>query len=154
MRDLSTKIANVRVHGYIPWYYTTPQAINNLPPGSMARLIGGVQASVAPKVGSTVMLQPSPTSDGKPVTVTGNVTPVTAAQAVRVDMMLENGQRATLLVLTNTDGSFTASFSLPASETPSTVTGCVPGAYYQCNGLGPGGCKYRALYGEGGAETA
>jgi hypothetical protein len=31
IKDLKTKIANVRVHGYVPWHYDKPQEVNNLP---------------------------------------------------------------------------------------------------------------------------
>jgi hypothetical protein len=111
-KDLKTKIANVRVHGYIPWQYLEPQPINNLPPGSNMRLIGGIQSIVAPKVGSQITLQPNPRVGDNLVTVTGNVTPQTGKQSVRVDMTPEDGSRISRSVLTNGNGGFTATFPL------------------------------------------
>jgi M6 family metalloprotease-like protein len=122
IKDLKTKIANVRVHGYLPWHYDTTQPVNKLPVGSTARLIGGIQATVAPKVGSTIMLQPDPRPDGNVVTVSGNVTPPTASQAIRVDMLWADAERKDYRIAqTSANGGFTATFSF-AVEVPQIVT--------------------------------
>jgi len=112
IKDLETKIANVRVQGYLPWPYNKPQPINNTPPGSAARLIGGIKAIVAPKIGSKITLQPKPKADGNKVTVLGSVTPATAGQIVRVDMSFIDSSRTTYCsVKTNEKGGFSATFS-------------------------------------------
>lgn len=116
VKDLKTKIANIRVHGYIPWQYLDTQPINNLPPGSTMRLIGGIQSIVAPKIGSQITLQPNPKAGDNVVTVTGNVTPPTAAQSVRVDMTAEDGSSVSRSASTNRSGTFTATFPLPTER--------------------------------------
>ena len=112
IKDLKTKIANVRVHGYLPWPYNTPQPINELAPASTYRLIGGIQATVAPKVGSKITLVQDPKAGDNTVTVSGNVTPTTEVQNVRVDMTLvDTSQTVYRSVKTNGRGEFTATFS-------------------------------------------
>ena len=121
IKDLKTKIANVRVQGYLPWPYNTPQPINNLPPGSTARLIGGIKAIVAPKIGSKITLQPNPKGVRNTVTVIGSVTPLTAKQTVRVDMSFVDSSRKTYRsVETNDKGAFSATFSFSV-EVPTVV---------------------------------
>jgi M6 family metalloprotease-like protein len=121
IKDLKTKIANVRVQGYLPWPYNTPQPVSNLPPGSTARLIGGIQTIVAPKVGSKITLQPDPGADGNAVTILGGVTPPTAGQIVRVDMsFVDSSRTAYRSVETNANGGFSATFSFSV-EGPTVV---------------------------------
>jgi len=112
VKDLKTKIANVRVQGYLPWPYNTPQSINQLPPGSTARLIGGIKAIVAPKIGSKITLQPNPKpGERNTVTVFGNVTPATAKQNVRVDMsFVDSSRKSYRSVDTDEKGAFSATF--------------------------------------------
>ena len=114
IKDLKTKVAKVRVQGYIPWSYTIPQPISNRPSASVARLIGGIQAIVAPKVGSRITLQPNPTSPrDNTATVRGNVTPTTEGQNVRVDMtLIDNSRVVYRVVKTNARGEFVATFSV------------------------------------------
>lgn len=121
IKDLKTKSANVRVQGYLPWPYNTPQPVNNLSPGSTARLIGGIHTIVAPKVGSKVTLRPDPKADGNAVTVLGSVTPSTGEQSVRVDMSFVEGSGTTYRsVQTNENGEFSATFSF-SEEFPTVV---------------------------------
>ena len=111
MRDLKFKVANVRVTGYVPREYVDEMPSNGLPPASIVRSIGGIQAIVAPKIGSQVTLQPNPKGRNTTVTLVGNVTPATAAQAVRVDMIWEDGDVDAQSVMTNRSGTFTATFT-------------------------------------------
>jgi hypothetical protein len=122
IKDLKIKIANIRVHGYVPWLYNTLQQVNKLPPGSTARLIGGIQAIVAPKVGSKITLQPNPNADGNVIIVIGSVTPPTEGQTVRVDMSFVDSQRISVYrtVETNANGAFSAYFSF-SSESLSSI---------------------------------
>ncbi|KAH0558923.1 hypothetical protein GP486_004454 [Trichoglossum hirsutum] len=114
--DLTAKVANVRVHGYIPWSYEKMMPINGLPPASTSRLIGGIQASVTPKVGSQITLQPNPRVVDNGVGVTGNVTPATPEQVVRVDMTWDDGHRDSQAAKTDRSGAFRAWFPLSRRE--------------------------------------
>ena len=83
---------------------------NGLPPGSIARHIGGIQAIVSPRLGSQIRLQENSEDTTSSVIVRGNVTPVTDAQAVRVDTSWEDGLVDTQSVMTDKAGAFTATF--------------------------------------------
>ncbi|KAI9774070.1 MAG: hypothetical protein M1840_005163 [Geoglossum simile] len=121
VKDLKTKTANVRVQGYVPWHYDKPQEVNKLPVGSTGRYIGGIKAIVSPRIGSKITLQPNPKPDANRVTVSGNVTPPTAAQTVRVDMTWVDRKRKDYRTAqTNANGGFTATFAF-AVETPQEV---------------------------------
>lgn len=137
VRDLKFKVANVRVSGYLPWQYVDKMPSNGLPPASVARHIGGIQAIVAPKVGSQIRLQDNPDSNTRNVIVNGNVTPATNAQAVRVDMIWEFGQVDTQSVMTDKDGSFTATFSLfkrgGTSIAATSTAGCTVNLAFQAH---------------------
>lgn len=112
IKDLKAKIANVLVQGYLPWSYSMPERINTLPPPSIVRLIGGIQATVAPKVGSKITLQREPVVGKNIVTVHGSVTPATDGQNVRVDMTLVDTMQAVYRsVKSNARGDFDATFT-------------------------------------------
>ncbi len=113
IREQKFNVANVRVTGHLPWWYTEKMPINGLPPASVARHIGGIQASVAPKRGSSITLQPEPKATGKEVTVFGNVSPATADQAVRVDMTWQDELVLSRSVKTNGRGRFEVTFYIP-----------------------------------------
>lgn len=117
MKDFKTKLANIKVHGYLPWPYNTLQPNNKLPPASTARLIGGIQTGVAPKVGSEIRLQPDVKLSGYKISVRGGVTPPTRRQNVRVDMTdVQKSQTYYRIVETDARGAFEATFSVVGED--------------------------------------
>ncbi|EPE26335.1 E set [Glarea lozoyensis ATCC 20868] len=110
--DLKYKVANVGVSGWLPHGFEKEKAI-----GSVFRPIGGLQAVVAPKIGSQIRLQ-DPPKLVKPevIEVVGSVTPATAEQKVRVDLSLEQEIILTASPLTDKNGRFKATFLLRSND--------------------------------------
>jgi len=105
--DLKTKEANICVNGWLPHGYA--QAVGH---ASVRLPIGGLQATIKPRVGSQVRLEdpPSESRDNGIVTVRGSVTPVTADQQLRIDLSVEGKLFESRKATTDNGGKFVAQF--------------------------------------------
>ena len=110
--DLKAQVANIRVLGYVPWFYQKVTATNGLPTASTVRSIGGIQARVAPRIGSQIKLKDPVLRDGRQFVAQGSVTPGERDQAVRVDCMRDDGRVIYSSPRSEKDGIFIASFIL------------------------------------------